>query len=159
MSSDEDELPNMSVPAAPVDNGSDQGTEDEEDHGKTTRDFGEWLTRGLRPPRGCVQEIVCPCAANGLLQYGHELPKVKRWVGRFFVGGAPQQVPGCSGSYSSVHAFWDHLRSKDEEDHRRMLDGVNAYADSQPEVGLGSPWHPPLLVDLSSLAGPLWPLS
>ena len=140
MSSDEcgscedEPLPIMrSVPAA-VDHGSDRDTSDEEDQGKTTREFGEWLTRGLRPPRGCVPQIVCPCAANGLLQYKHEPPKVQRWVGRFFAGGAPQQVRGCSGSYSSVYAFWDHLRNKNEEDHRRMLDAVNAYADSQPEV-------------------------
>ena len=138
MSDDESdpEMPDMSAPgpavhAAPVDN-ADQSTDDEEDRGKTGRDFGEWLTRGLK---SYAREILCPCASTGVLQYKREPKKVRKWVGRFFAQGEPA-CSGCSGTFKHVYAFRAHLQARANTgvDHARMLVAVNAYADSQPEL-------------------------
>ena len=135
MSDDEsDDLPDMSagpaVHAAPVDN-ADQSTDDEEDHDKKDRDFGEWLTRSVKSGRN----IVCPCASTGVQQYEDEPKKVRKWVGRFFAQGKPV-CSGCSGTFKHVYAFRDHLqaRANNDVDHQCMLAAVNAYADSQPEL-------------------------
>ena len=130
-----DDLPDMSaigpaVHAARVDN-ADQSTDGEEDHDKTDRDFGEWLTRSVKSGR----RIVCPCGSNGVLQYEREPKKVRKWVGRFFAQGEPA-CSGCSGTFKHVYAFRAHLqaRANTDVDHPRMLAAVNAYADSQPEL-------------------------